>query len=157
MGLEKVFSVAASALTAQSARLNVVASNLANADSATGPDGKPYRAKQVMFSTLPLEGDAVAGVRVTGAFQEVLDDPEIAGVVLATPAETHHALARAALRAGKHVVTANKALLARHGVELARVAEEQGVLLNFEAAVAGSYYVKIEPLAASLIVPALMA
>ena len=71
MGLEKVFSVAASALTAQSARLNVVASNLANADSATGPDGKPYRAKQVMFSTLPLEGDAVAGVRVTG----VITDP----------------------------------------------------------------------------------
>lgn len=71
MGLEKVFSVAASALTAQSARLNVVASNLANADSASGPDGKPYRAKQVMFSTLPLEGDAVAGVRVTG----VITDP----------------------------------------------------------------------------------
>lgn len=71
MGLEKVFSVAASALTAQSARLNVVASNLANADSATGPDGKPYRAKQVMFSTLPLEGQGVSGVRVTG----VITDP----------------------------------------------------------------------------------
>lgn len=44
---------------------------------------------------------------------------------------------RAALARGCHVVTANKALLARHGVELARVAEENGVLLNFEAAVAG--------------------
>ena len=43
----------------------------------------------------------------------------------------------AALRAGRHVVTANKALLARHGVELARLAEEHGVLLNFEASVAG--------------------
>ncbi|WP_234430407.1 homoserine dehydrogenase, partial [Brucella melitensis] len=43
----------------------------------------------------------------------------------------------AALRAGRHVVTANKALLARHGVALARIAEEKGVLLNFEAAVAG--------------------
>ncbi|PPD31203.1 MAG: homoserine dehydrogenase [Hyphomicrobium sp.] len=43
----------------------------------------------------------------------------------------------AALHAGKHVVTANKALLARHGVELARLAEKQGVALNFEAAVAG--------------------
>ncbi|SCD23839.1 homoserine dehydrogenase [Brucella inopinata] len=42
-----------------------------------------------------------------------------------------------ALRAGRHVVTANKALLARHGVALARIAEEKGVLLNFEAAVAG--------------------
>jgi len=44
---------------------------------------------------------------------------------------------RAALKSGKHVVTANKALLAKHGVELALLAEEQGVILNFEAAVAG--------------------
>ena len=44
---------------------------------------------------------------------------------------------RAALSAGKHVVTANKALLARHGVELARMAEEAGVTLSFEAAAAG--------------------
>jgi len=43
----------------------------------------------------------------------------------------------AALRARKHVVTANKALLARHGIRLARLAEEHGVALNFEAAVAG--------------------
>lgn len=43
----------------------------------------------------------------------------------------------AALHAGKHVVTANKALLAQHGVALARLAEEKGVALNFEAAVAG--------------------
>ena len=43
----------------------------------------------------------------------------------------------AALRAGKHVVTANKALLARHGAELAKLAEKSGVALNFEASVAG--------------------
>jgi len=43
----------------------------------------------------------------------------------------------AALDAGKPVVTANKALLARHGVDLARRAEKAGVALNFEAAVAG--------------------
>jgi homoserine dehydrogenase len=43
----------------------------------------------------------------------------------------------AALRSGRHVVTANKALLARHGVSLAKIAEDKGVLLNFEAAVAG--------------------
>jgi homoserine dehydrogenase len=43
----------------------------------------------------------------------------------------------AALEAGKHVVTANKALLAKHGVALAAKAEEKGVALNFEAAVAG--------------------
>jgi homoserine dehydrogenase len=44
----------------------------------------------------------------------------------------------AALRAGKSVVTANKALLARHGVELAGLAEKRGAALNFEAAVAGA-------------------
>jgi homoserine dehydrogenase len=50
------------------------------------------------------------------------------------PAE---ASVRAALETGKHVVTANKALLARHGNELAGIAEKKGVSLNFEAAVAG--------------------
>ncbi len=43
----------------------------------------------------------------------------------------------AAIDSGKHVVTANKALLARRGVELARQAEKKGVSLNFEAAAAG--------------------
>jgi homoserine dehydrogenase len=43
----------------------------------------------------------------------------------------------AALNAGKSVVTANKALLAKHGADLARLAEQQGVALQFEAAVAG--------------------
>ena len=44
---------------------------------------------------------------------------------------------KAALEAGHHVVTANKALLAKHGVALAEIAEKKGVLLNYEAAVAG--------------------
>jgi homoserine dehydrogenase len=48
-----------------------------------------------------------------------------------------HASVKAALAAGRHVVTANKALLARHGVALAETAERSGVLLNYEAAVAG--------------------
>ena len=46
-------------------------------------------------------------------------------------------LIRIALQAGKHVVTANKALLSRHGAELAAIAEENGVALKFEAAAAG--------------------
>jgi homoserine dehydrogenase len=44
----------------------------------------------------------------------------------------------AALKAGKHVVTANKALLARHGVALAKLADAANVALNYEAAVAGA-------------------
>ena len=46
-------------------------------------------------------------------------------------------LAHAALSAGKHLVTANKALLSRRGAELALLAERQGVALKFESAVAG--------------------
>ena len=46
-------------------------------------------------------------------------------------------LLAAALKAGKHVATANKALIAHHGTELARLAEKANVALNYEAAVAG--------------------
>jgi homoserine dehydrogenase len=46
-------------------------------------------------------------------------------------------LVQTALRSGKHVVTANKALLAMHGTELATLAEKKGRILSFEAAVAG--------------------
>jgi homoserine dehydrogenase len=46
-------------------------------------------------------------------------------------------LIRASLNSGKHVVTANKSLLARHGADLAGLAERKGVALKFEAAAAG--------------------
>lgn len=64
MSLLNVFAIAGSALTAQSARLNAVASNLANADSTAGADGRPYRAKQVVFKATAVEGGGT-GVRVT--------------------------------------------------------------------------------------------
>ena len=64
MSLSNIFSIAGSALTAQSARLNAVASNLANADSVVGADGQPYRAKQVVFRAMAVEGGGT-GVRVT--------------------------------------------------------------------------------------------
>jgi flagellar basal-body rod protein FlgC len=60
----RIFAIAGSALTAQSARLNAVASNLANADSMVGADGQPYRAKQVVFKATSVEGGGM-GVRVT--------------------------------------------------------------------------------------------
>ena len=51
MSLFSVFAVSASALSAQSKRLNVVASNLANADAVAGPDGQGYKGRQVVFET----------------------------------------------------------------------------------------------------------
>jgi len=72
MSLFKTFQIAASGVTAQSQRLNVTASNLANADSAAGPDGKAYMARQVVFQTAQLDPkDARAqGVAVQGVIQD---------------------------------------------------------------------------------------
>jgi flagellar basal-body rod protein FlgC len=64
MSLSDIFTVSGSGMSAQSKRLNVTASNLANADSVTGPDGQPYRAKQVVFSAVPVDGVANSGVKV---------------------------------------------------------------------------------------------
>ncbi len=70
---------------------------------------------------------------------ELAASPEVDVLVELIGGEEGPALdaSRAALENDKHVVTANKAMLARHGVELATLAEAKGVLLNFEAAVAG--------------------
>lgn len=65
MSMLNVFNIAGSALHAQSARLNATASNIANADSVAGPDGQPYRAKQVVFAATPVAGPNGVGVRVT--------------------------------------------------------------------------------------------
>lgn len=57
-------------MSAQSQRLNVVASNLANADSATSSTGQVYRAKQVVFSAVPVSGTDATGVQV----EQVVED-----------------------------------------------------------------------------------
>jgi flagellar basal-body rod protein FlgC len=59
-----IFGVSGSAISAQSQRLNVVASNLANVDAVAGPDGKAYKARQVVFQTTLLGAESAAGVRV---------------------------------------------------------------------------------------------
>lgn len=70
MSLLNVFNIAGSAMNAQSQRLNTVASNLANADSATGPDGKAYRARQVVFNTVPVGEQGGAGVNVAAVIED---------------------------------------------------------------------------------------
>lgn len=75
MSLMNVFEIAGSAMSAQSQRLNAVASNLANAESVTGPNGQPYRAKQVVFSAVPLGGSGTAGSAANGvAVTSVVED-----------------------------------------------------------------------------------
>ena len=69
MSMFRIFDVAGSAVSAQSQRLNVVASNLANADTVAGPDGTAYKARQVVFQTTLLgrtgQREATAGVKVS--------------------------------------------------------------------------------------------
>ncbi|HXW65627.1 MAG TPA: flagellar basal body rod protein FlgC [Burkholderiaceae bacterium] len=71
MSLLKVFDVSGSAISAQSQRLNVVASNLANAESVAGPDGQPYKARQVIFQTQMFGADPTsAGVAVSQVVED---------------------------------------------------------------------------------------
>ena len=71
MSLFSIFQISSSALAAQSQRLNVSASNMANADSVTGTDGEPYHAKQVVFSVSEFSDNGIGGVSVA----QVVDDP----------------------------------------------------------------------------------
>ena len=64
MSMFSIFGVSGSAISAQAQRLNVVASNLANADAVAGSDGKAYKARQVVFETVPMDSASSAGVKV---------------------------------------------------------------------------------------------
>ena len=76
MSLLKILDVSSSAMMAEGQRLNIVASNLANAESVAGPDGQPYKARAAVFQSrpgpaadmpdlrrAPCEGDQSAGRR----------------------------------------------------------------------------------------------
>ena len=69
MSMFQIFNVSGSAVSAQSQRLNVVASNLANADTVAGPDGQAYKARQVTFQTELMgqigQTPTAAGVKVS--------------------------------------------------------------------------------------------
>lgn len=98
----------------------------------------------------PLDADnPFAPLQIRDA-EIAFSDPEIA-LVVETIGGTRAAyeLTKAALTAGKHVVTSNKALVARHGVELLELAAEKGVYYLFEASVGGGIPI-IAPLKQSL-------
>ncbi|MDP1142467.1 flagellar basal body rod protein FlgC, partial [Klebsiella pneumoniae] len=73
MSMFQIVSVSGSAVSAQSQRLNVVASNLANADTVAGPDGQAYKARQVVFQTTLMgagQDSGNAGVRVSSITED---------------------------------------------------------------------------------------
>jgi flagellar basal-body rod protein FlgC len=65
MNIFTTMRTSATGLAAQRTRVDVAASNLANAESTRGPDGGPYRRRDPVFEAIPLdEGGAAVGVRV---------------------------------------------------------------------------------------------
>jgi homoserine dehydrogenase len=80
----------------------------------------------------------VAADLLVQGYEKVLADPRVDVVVeLMGGVEHPRALITAAMRAGKHVITGNKALIAEHGEELLALAHRHGVQLRFEASVCG--------------------
>jgi homoserine dehydrogenase len=101
--------------------------------------GRPIRITKVADKNLELARQVVAGrAQVTDDAFSVVADPEIDIVVeLIGGCGIAKELVLKAIANGKHVVTANKALLAMHGNEIFAAASEKGVMVAFEAAVAG--------------------
>lgn len=120
VGVLKIVRKHAAMLEARTGRpITVTAVSARNRDKDRGVDLKPYA----------WEDDPVALAR--------RDDVDVYVELMGGSDGPAKASVEAAIAAGKHVVTANKALLAHHGQELAEAAEAAGITLRFEAAVAG--------------------
>ena len=102
--------------------------------------GVPVRVGRILVRDLhkPRQPETVIPLLTTDP-EDVIGDPDVHVVIEAIggvePARTYVA---AALRAGKHVVTANKALIAAHGPALSLLAQQHHAALRYEASVAGA-------------------
>ncbi|HRD33198.1 MAG TPA: homoserine dehydrogenase [Rhodocyclaceae bacterium] len=110
-----------------------------NEEEITRRAGRPIRITAVADKNLELARQvAGSGVRITDDAFSVVSDPEVDIVVeLIGGYGVARELVMKAIENGKHVVTANKALLAVHGNEIFAAAQARGVMVAFEAAVAG--------------------
>jgi homoserine dehydrogenase len=111
-----------------------------NAELLTRRAGRPLVVTAVAARERGRErGVDLAGLRWEADATALAAAPDVDVVVelIGGSEGTARALVTAALERGKHVVTANKALIAQHGTALAKLAEQKGVALAFEAAVAG--------------------
>ncbi|MEO8343520.1 MAG: homoserine dehydrogenase, partial [Gallionella sp.] len=110
-----------------------------NADEIARRAGRPIRITVVADKNLELAKQVTGGkCRLTDDAFSVVSDPEIDIVIeLIGGYGVAKELVMKAIANGKHVVTANKALLATHGNEIFKAAQDKGVMIGFEAAVAG--------------------
>jgi len=110
-----------------------------NAEEITRRAGRPIRITVVADKNLELAKKVTGGkCRITDDAFSVVSDPEVDIVIeLIGGYGVAKDLVLKAIANGKHVVTANKALLATHGNEIFKAAQDKGVMVAFEAAVAG--------------------
>jgi homoserine dehydrogenase len=110
-----------------------------NAEEITRRAGRPIRITVVADKNLELAKKVTGGAcRVTDDAFAVVADPEVDIVIeLIGGYGVAKELVMQAIANGKHVVTANKALLATHGNAIFKAAQDKGVMVAFEAAVAG--------------------
>lgn len=100
--------------------------------------GAQMEVSKILVHNLNKQREGIDASLLTDNWQEIVNDPEIQIVVeVMGGIEPARTMILEALHAGKHVVTANKDLLAAHGKELLDAAEEKHCDLLFEAAVAG--------------------
>ncbi len=110
-----------------------------NSEEITRRAGRPIRIVAVADKNMELAEKITGGTcRVTNDAFSVVNDPEVDIVIeLIGGYGVAKELVLQAIKNGKHVVTANKALLATHGNEIFKAAQDKGVMIGFEAAVAG--------------------
>jgi homoserine dehydrogenase len=124
------------------AGLGTVGSGVVKALAARGDDlsHRAGRALRIMAMSARDKSRA-RGFEITGWRDDPLalasSDADVVVELIGGEEGIARALVERALSNGKHVVTANKALLAKHGLQLAKLAEDKGVSLKFEAAAAG--------------------
>lgn len=110
-----------------------------NAAEITRRAGREIQVVQASARDLKKKRDcSVEGIKLTTKPEEVVRNPEIDVIVeLIGGYDLARELVLEAINNGKHVVTANKALVAVHGNEIFQAAQAKGVMVAFEAAVAG--------------------
>ena len=109
-----------------------------NAEEISRRAGREILISHAAARNLDSTTARTAGIKLTGEALEVVNDPDISIIVeLLGGYEPARSLVLRALANGKHVVTANKALIAKHGNEIFAAAQAAGTMVGFEAAVAG--------------------
>lgn len=109
-----------------------------NAEEIARRAGRQITITHAAARNLDSTNANLAGMKLTEEALEVVDDPAVSIIVeLMGGYEPARSLILRALANGKHVVTANKALIAQHGNEIFTAASEAGMMVGFEAAVAG--------------------